>query len=101
MTYPDNASFDIYAHMIRWFDHYLKRRRHEWGGEGLAGEVFCDGGQLASAARPATSGAPPKDWPVPVKITPYFLQANLGLDIRSDQCAIWATTYLKRPCPSR
>ena len=24
LTYPENAQFDIQAHMLRWFDHYLK-----------------------------------------------------------------------------
>lgn len=26
LTYPENASWNVHAHMIRWFDHYLKGR---------------------------------------------------------------------------
>ncbi len=77
MKYPENAKFDMTAHMVRWFDHYLKGIDNGVEREpavryyvmGAAGEPDAPGNVWRSA----------KDWPVPATATPYFLRSEGGL----------------------
>ncbi|OWK37450.1 CocE/NonD family hydrolase [Fimbriiglobus ruber] len=74
MTYPENAKFDLDAHLIRWFDHYLKGIDNGVTKEpavryyvmGAVGEPGAPGNVWRTAA----------DWPAPAEATPLYLRAN-------------------------
>jgi predicted acyl esterase len=74
MTYPENAKFAMEAHMIRWFDHYLKgvdngverEPKVRYYVMGAVGEADAPGNQWRSA----------DDWPVPATATPFYLQSG-------------------------
>ncbi len=74
MTYPENARFAMEAHMIRWFDHYLKGTDNGVEREptiryyvmGAVGEKDAPGNVWRTAA----------DWPVTARATPYYLHAG-------------------------
>lgn len=72
MLYPENASFDVVAEMIRWFDHYLK---------GVENGITKDPnvryyvmGAVGEPSAPGNFWRSADDWPIPVTETPYYLQ---------------------------
>jgi uncharacterized protein len=77
LTFPDNAKIDLPAHMIRWFDYYLKGIENgaakdptvRYYAMGAAGEKDSPGNEWRTA----------DDWPVKAKATPFYLQADAGL----------------------
>ena len=74
---PENARFTMEAHMVRWFDHYLKGSTTASSGTpavryyvmGAVGEPDAPGNLWRTAA----------DWPVPAATEPYYLRAGGGL----------------------
>jgi predicted acyl esterase len=74
LTYPENAKFALEAHMIRWFDHYLKGADNgvprdpalRYYVMGAVGEKGAPGNEWRSAA----------DWPVHAQETAYYLRAG-------------------------
>jgi putative CocE/NonD family hydrolase len=74
LDFPPNAKFDMEAHMVRWFDHYLKGVDNGVEREppvryyviGAPGEPNTLGNEWRTAA----------DWPVPSKETAYYLAAE-------------------------
>lgn len=77
LTFPANVRFDQEAHMIRWFDHYLKgvdngverEPRVRYYTMGATGEPGAPGNEWRTA----------RDWPVPARVTPFYLQPQGGL----------------------
>ena len=101
LEYPDVSIFPLNAHMIRWFDHYLKGvdtgvdrdlvvRYYVMGAVG-AGEKGAPGNEWRTAA----------DWPVPARETAYYLHGTEsgtagGLSIEKPKGSR-ATTYISDP----
>ncbi|MSU80707.1 MAG: CocE/NonD family hydrolase [Gemmataceae bacterium] len=80
LTYPENARFAMEAHMIRWFDHYLK---------GVDNKVERDQtvryyvmGALDEKGAPGNVWRTATDWPVAAKSSPYYLHASGKLSIQ-------------------
>ena len=77
MTFPENATFDWMAYMIRWFDHNLKvvdngvekEPAVRYYAMGAAGEPGAAGNEWRTAA----------DWPIPAKDTSYYFHAGDSL----------------------
>ncbi|MEW6303156.1 MAG: CocE/NonD family hydrolase [Verrucomicrobiota bacterium] len=95
LVYPENAMFDVYAHMVRWFDHYLK---------GIDNGVERDGavryyamGAVNEPGAPGNEWRTAKDWPVPAKATPYYFREGGLLTRQSPKIASSSTTYLADP----
>lgn len=69
LQFPDNAAFDMDAHIIQWFDFHLKGKKN--------------GIDKAPHVRYYTTGAnawrDAADWPVPARAADYYLQAGGGL----------------------
>ncbi len=63
LEFPENAAFDLDAHMIRWFDGYLKGKQTGVTGD-PAIRYYVMGANVWRTA---------KDWPVPSVATPYYL----------------------------
>ena len=101
LEYPDVSIFPLNAHMIRWFDHYLKGvdtgvdrdpvvRYYVMGAVG-AGEKGAPGNEWRTAS----------DWPVPARETAYYLHGTEsgtagGLSIEKPKGSR-ATTYISDP----
>ncbi len=66
LEFPSNASFDVWGHMIRWFDFHLK---------GKATGVDRDA-PVRYYVMGANTWREAKDWPVPAVQTPMFLQSG-------------------------
>ncbi len=95
LVYPDNAIFDVQAHMIRWFDHHLKGIENGVDREGVVryyvmgavGEVNAPGNQWRTAT----------DWPVPSTSTAYYLGPAGALGTEAPQGQKSSTTYTSDP----
>lgn len=77
LTYPENAKFDMPAHMIRWFDHHLK---------GVASGVERDPavryyamGAVGEPGAPGNEWRSTDDWPLASTETPYYLHSEARL----------------------
>ena len=74
LNFPENATFDRDAHMIRWFDFHLKGIDNgamkdsavRYYAMGAVGERDAPGNEWRTAA----------DWPVKASATPYYLHAG-------------------------
>ena len=95
MVYPENAKFPMEAHMLKWFDHYLKGMENGVNKEpivryyvmGAVGEADAPGNEWRSAA----------DWPIPSTSTPYYLQADKSLTSRMSESEGAIVTFLADP----
>lgn len=95
LVYPENARFDNEAHMVRWFDHYLKGAAN--GAEhdptvryyvmGAVGETEAPGNQWREAA----------DWPPAAADTPYYLHPGARLELEPPREASSSTGFLADP----
>jgi putative CocE/NonD family hydrolase len=95
LTFPDNANIDLPAHMIRWFDYYLKGIENgvakdptvRYYAMGAADEKDSPGNEWRTA----------DDWPVKSKPTPYYLQADAGLSRIAPTKETSATSFRADP----
>lgn len=77
LEYPANAAFDTYAHMLRWFDHWLKgidngvtgEPKVRWYVMGAVGEEGAAGNDWREAG----------DFPPSAEMTPLYLHEGGGL----------------------
>ncbi len=95
LVFPENAFFDVYAHMTRWFNHYLKGENNGVETEstvryyvmGAAGERGAPGNQWREA----------KDWPPPARSTSYFLHDDGKLAPDASSVTRGSTSYASDP----
>src|SRR5207248_10510111 len=71
LTYPENARFDTEAHLIRWFDHYLKGVDN--GIERDPAVRYYVMGAVGDERAPGNEWRAAADWPVPATATSYYL----------------------------
>jgi predicted acyl esterase len=94
MVFPPDAGWDVYGHMVKWFDHYLKGvdngvekdppvRYYVMGATGETG-----GGNTWRTA---------KDWPVPARATPLYFQTGGGLSATAPKLDHSTTSYTSDP----
>ncbi|MBI5774786.1 MAG: CocE/NonD family hydrolase [Verrucomicrobia bacterium] len=77
MVYPENAKFDTQAHMLRWFDHFLKGVNN--GVEKEPPVRYYVMGAVGEPGAPGNEWRMAKDWPVSAKETSYYLHGGGGL----------------------
>jgi uncharacterized protein len=95
MTYPENARFAMEAHMIRWFDHYLKGIDNgverdpavRYYAMGAVGEKGAPGNEWRTAA----------DWPIAARTTSYHLHKEGELSLQTATEEESATTFQADP----
>lgn len=114
LAYPDNASFDVEAHIVRWFDYWLKGQQNGVDKDPVVRYYVmgaANANPVAVAARnekyapvepgPANVWREAKDWPIKSEPQSLYLASGgkLGVDApmvdRDDISA--ATTYLADP----
>jgi putative CocE/NonD family hydrolase len=94
LTFPENAKFDMEAHMARWFGHYLKGEAN--GVEREAAVRYYVMGAVGEEGAPGNEWRTAKDWPVPARDTPYYLRAGGTLSAEPGPAAP-PTTFLADP----
>lgn len=95
LEYPENAKFAMDAHMLRWFDHYLKGIDNGVTSEptvryyvmGAVGETDAPGNLWRTAA----------DWPIPNSSTPYYLHGDQSLQTSPSESADATVSWLADP----
>jgi putative CocE/NonD family hydrolase len=74
LVFPENAQFDVYAHMTKWFNHFLKGEDN-----GIEKEVpvrYYVMGAGGEAGAPGNVWREAKDWPPKTQSKSYFLKAD-------------------------
>lgn len=95
LTYPENAKFDLDAHMIRWFDFHLKGKDNgvmqdptvRYYVMGAVGEKDAPGNEWRTAP----------DWPVKATDTPYHLRAGGTLSAKTPDEEASSTAFAADP----
>lgn len=94
LTYPENAKWPE-AHMIKWFDHYLKGKNT--GVERDPAVRYYVMGALGELDAPGNQWRTADDWPIVLKATPYYLQSGGRLSLQKPEVDESKTTFLADP----
>ncbi len=95
LTYPENAKFAMDAHMIRWFEHYLKGIDN-----GVTKEPTIRYYVMGAVDEPDTPGnewRTAADWPIPTTPTAYYPHADGTLTQTASQLKDATVTWLADP----
>ncbi|MBI3875367.1 MAG: CocE/NonD family hydrolase [Verrucomicrobia bacterium] len=95
MTFPTNAFFDVYPHMTKWFNNYLKGEQN--GVEKDDTVRYYVMGATGEEGAPGNVWRTAKDWPVASKPASYFLQEGAALTTKSPTAAKSSTSYVSDP----
>jgi predicted acyl esterase len=95
LKYPENASVDILAHMMRYFDHYLKGKEN--GVEKDEPVKYYVMGAVGEEGAPGNEWRTAKDWPIPAKNTGYYLHEGGKLSTTKPDSEKSATAYEADP----
>lgn len=95
LTFPENARFPTDAHMIRWFDHYLKGTDN--GVERDSKVRYYTMGAVGEPGAPGNEWRTADDWPITVEPESLYLHPEGKLDGRSPVEASSTTTFLADP----
>lgn len=95
MEYPENAKFAMDAHMLRWFDHYLKGIDNGVTKEPTVRYYVM--GALGEPGAPGNEWRIATDWPVAAKETPYYLHADKSLSATLPSSADATVSWLADP----
>ncbi len=95
MVFPENAGFGIDAHIVRWFDHYLKGVDNGVDRDPAVRHYVM--GATGEKAAPGNEWRRATDWPVPAKPTPFYLRSGGGLSTQAPGANDGATTFQADP----
>lgn len=95
ITYPENAKFDGDAHLIRWFDHYLKGKDN--GVDRDPTIRYYTMGAVGEEGAPGNEWREAKDWPLGAELTSYYFAPDSKLAKTAPQCEEGSTTFLADP----
>ena len=101
LVFPENAQFDVYAHMTKWFNHFLKGEDN--GVEKEAPVRYYVMGAVGEKDAPGNVWREAKDWPPKTESTSLFLRGDgeLNYGLRTmyggnmRQTAFYGTTEAK------
>ena len=95
LTYPENAKFAMDAHMIRWFDHYLKGIENGVTKEPTVRYYVM--GAVSETDTPGHEWRTAADWPIPMTPTAYYPHIDGTLSQASPQSKDATVTWLADP----
>ncbi len=95
LVYPENARFDVYEHMLRWFDYWLKGSNT--GVQKEAPVRYYVMGAVGETNAPGNIWREAKMWPPAATETAYYLQEGNQLKHLPPTQGKSATTYLSDP----
>jgi len=95
LVFPENAMFDVYGHMTKWFNHYLKGEDN-----GVEKEPPVRYYVMGAAGEPGAPGnvwREARDFPPEVEGTPLYLRTDGGLDRTPPSEMVSHTSYASNP----
>lgn len=95
LVFPENAMFDVYAHMTKWFNHHLKGEDN--GVEKDPAVRYYVMGATGEPGAPGNVWREAGDFPPPATATDWFLQPDGGLAARRPAAAEASTSYASDP----
>jgi len=95
LTYPENAKFDGEAHLIRWFDHYLKGKDNGVDREPTI--RYYTMGAIGDERAPGNEWREAKDWPLGSELTSYYFASDSRLVKAAPESDEGSTTFLADP----
>ncbi len=95
MVFPENAKFAMDAHMVRWFDHYLKGIDNGVEREGPVKYYVM--GAVGENAAVGNTWRIATDWPISVRETPYYLRSKGELSLLPPGEGVPATVFRADP----
>lgn len=95
LVFPENAMFDVYAHMTKWFNHYLKGENN--GIEKDTPVKYYVMGATGEEGAPGNVWREAKDFPPASKAADWFLQPDGKLAPAKPSAAKASTSYLSDP----
>lgn len=87
MIYPDNASWPVEEHMLKWFDYWLKGKQNGIANDPAVHYYVMGENDWRSA----------KDWPPKNEEQSLFLQADEGLGENAPKDETGSTSYVSDP----
>jgi len=95
LKYPENATFDMLTHMVRWFDHHLKGVDN--GVTEEAAVRYYTMGAVGESDAPGNVWRTADDWPIAAESTGYYLQSEGQLDTHQPLAKVGGTSFLSDP----
>ena len=95
LVFPENAQFDVYAHMTKWFNHFLKGEAN--GVEKDNTVRYYVMGACDEDGAPGNVWREVKDWPPQTQNASYFLHDDGGLALKASPAANSGTSYASDP----
>ncbi|WP_395742912.1 CocE/NonD family hydrolase [Prosthecobacter sp.] len=95
LVFPENAMFDVYAHMTNWFNHYLKGEDN--GIEKDTPVKYYVMGATGEEGAPGNVWREAKDFPPASKAADWFLQPDGKLTTGKPGAARASTSYASDP----
>jgi predicted acyl esterase len=95
LVFPENAKFDVYEHMTKWFNHYLKGEKN--GVEKEPPVRYYVMGATGEPGAPGNEWREAQEFPPTVKETSLYLRADGQLDHAWPAEASSHTSYASNP----
>jgi len=95
LLFPENAQFDVYAHMTRWFNHYLKGEANGVEKDPIVRYYVM--GACGEDGAPGNIWREAQDWPPRTQGTSYFLRDDGRLAPRASSASRSSTSYASDP----
>jgi predicted acyl esterase len=95
MVYPENASWDVHSHMVKWFDHYLKGKDNGVTDESTVHYYVM--GAVGEDGAPGNIWREADDFPPAAKATSLYLQDGGELSMARPTATKGSTSYLSDP----
>jgi predicted acyl esterase len=104
LEYPENSRFDLFAHMVRWFDYYLKGK--PTGVDRDPAVRYYVMGAVGEPGAPGNVWRTARDWPVPAADQSYYLHEGGSLstsapDLESSATGFRSDPEMPAPIPGR
>lgn len=95
LVFPENARFDVYAHMTKWFNHFLKGEAN--GVEKEFTVRYYVMGACGEDGAPGNVWRDAQDWPPATTGTSYFLHVDGSLATAACASVKSSTNYASDP----
>ncbi len=95
LVFPENAQFDVYAHMTKWFNHFLKGEDN--GVEKEVSVRYYVMGAVGEKDAPGNVWREAQDWPPKAESTSCFLKGDGALDLSHSSIMSSHTSYASDP----
>lgn len=95
LVFPENAQFDVYADMTKWFNHFLKGEQN--GAEKVPAVRYYVMGAAGEQGAPGNYWREAQDFPPRVQPTSLYLSADGSLERSPSSAAASQTSYASDP----